>query len=134
MWFVWIGNIIVTIISYFVSKIALKSFKIAFLIPLTAVYIGMMVASFGLFATALIYIINSVYDLINLINVQSTTSGVSSVFKCFFYLLDCLGISDSLKTGVALIVSDILAIVVLKATMAGKNTVKEIITIFSKVF
>lgn len=132
MWFVWIGNFVVSLVSFLVSKISLKSLKMAAIIPLSVVYIGLMVTSFGLFVTAMIYIVNSAYDLINAINFQNSSSGVLSVFKCFFYLLDSLGIADALKTGISLLVSNILALVTLKAAMAGKKMVQDIIDIFNK--
>ena len=132
MWFVWIGNLVISAVSFLVSKIGLKSLKMAAIIPLSVVYVGLMVTSLGLFVTAMIYIVNSFFDLINTINLSSNGGIYPQVFKCFFYLLDCLGITDSLKVGVSLFTSNILALVTLKASMAGKNTVKEIIYIFDK--
>lgn len=129
MWFVWIGNIISSLISYLFSKSSFKNFKLLVVIPLSVVYIGMMVTSFGLFAYAVMKIVNTIFDLINEIN-ETNFNSTTNVFRCFYYLLDALGVADSLEVGISLIVSNLLAILVLQATMAGKNQVQSIIKLF----
>lgn len=130
MWFVWIGNIVSSLISYLFSKSSFKNFKLLVVIPLSVVYISMMVTSFGLFAYAVMKIVNTVFDLITEINDTNVSSSSTNVFKCFYYLLDALGVADSLQVGISLIVSNLLAILVLQATMAGKNQVQSIIKLF----
>ena len=135
MWFVWIGSFVTSLISFLVNKFSFKVVKTTFLLPLSIVYIGLMVTSFSLFCAALIYIINSVFNVLDLFEMGSAggSGGGGVTFHCFTYLLEITGIGDSIKVGASLLVSDILAIVTLKATMAGKNSVKEIINIFSRV-
>lgn len=129
MWFVWLGNLLVSLISYLITKSSFSKIKTLVIIPVAIVYIGMMVTSFSLFVYAVIYIVNNIFDLLNVIN-NSSSSNNSYVFKCFFYFLTASGILDSLKVGISLIVSNVLAIITLRATMAGKNTVKQIINLF----
>lgn len=130
MWFVWIGNIVSSLFSYLFSKSSFKNFKLLVVIPLSVVYISMMVTSFGLFVYAVMKIVNTVFDLITEINDTNVSSSSTSVFKCFYYLLDAFGVADSLEVGISLIVSNLLAILVLQATMAGKNQVQSIIKLF----
>lgn len=131
MWFVWIGNIITALITFFLGKNKFRNLKLIVIIPISIVYIGMMVSSVVLFVTAITYTVNNIFNLLDVLN-QANSSNSVPVFNCFLYLLNAMGIAPALKAGVSLIVSDILIIIILKATMAGKNTVKQIIWILDK--
>lgn len=130
MWWLWFFNIIVAIVTWLISKLGFKNIKKLAIIPLGVVYIGMMLTSFGLFVYGVTLTVNSIFDLITNINDTNSTNSSSSVFKCFFYLLDAMGISDALQVGLSLIVSNVLAILTLQATMVGKNQVQAIIKLF----
>ena len=99
---------------------------------MAGLYVTMLVTSIGLFVYALTHIVNNIFDLIDMINLTNNSNS-SEVFTCFVYLLNATGFATAIKSGVALLVSDFLGIALLKATMAGKNTVKSIIDIL-KVF
>jgi hypothetical protein len=129
MWFIWVGNFFAFVGTFFLNFIKSGLVRTTFALPLVAVYVVFMIASFGLFATALVYIINSIFDLINAFDTNTSDVESSVVFECFFYILNSLGLLDSLKVGISLLFSNMLAIFVMKATMSGKHTVKEIIDI-----
>lgn len=135
MYFTWIGAFIINVVTYFLGQITIKKFRYAVTIPLYIFYFGLIIASWGLFLTALIYMTNSIFDLLSMID--NSTDGVgtggSETFKCFYYLLDALGIADGLKAGVALLVSDILVVITLRASYAVKDTTKELIDVTDKI-
>lgn len=134
MWFTWIGSLLVSLVTYLFSKFTISKAGYIIVIPMYIVYVGAIVTSWGLFLSVLFDITNSVFDLINMVNTQNSGSSGKPVFQCFFYLLNALGVADGLKTGIALIVSDILAIISLKGADAFKTTTKELIVVTNGLF
>lgn len=134
MWFTWVGNLIITIIITYSKKFNFSKFSFFAIVPMYVFYITLIFTSWSLFLAAAIHIINSLFNVLNLVNVQNNSSSGEPVFGCFFYLLNALGVADGLKTGIALLVSDVLAIVSLRAANAFRITTKEIIVVTKGIF
>lgn len=134
MWFTWIGTLIISFVQYLFDKFSINKAAYFITIPMYVLYVTLIFTSWALFLAATIQIVNSAYDILNMINLQNSNSSSSSVFKCFFYLLNILGISAGLKTGIALIISDLLAIITLKAADSFKITTKELIVATNGIF
>jgi hypothetical protein len=134
MWFTWIGSFFINGVTFLLSKFTIQKAGLVIVIPMYIVYIGAIFVSWGLFLAVIIQVVNSAFDIINMVNNQNSGTSSTPVFKCFFYLLNALGVSDALKTGIALIVSDLLAIMVLKGATAFQTTTKELISITNNMF
>jgi hypothetical protein len=134
MWFTWIGAFFVSGVQFLLSKFTISKAGLIIVIPMYVIYVGAIIFSWTLFIAVLIQVTNSTFDIINMVNDQNATSSGTPVFQCFFYLLNALGISAGLKTGIALIVSDLLAIVSLKGAQAFGSTTKELIVVTNGMF
>lgn len=134
MYFTWIGTLILEAIKFIFKKFSISKAGYFVVVPMYVLYITLIFTSWTLFLGACIQIVNSLFDLLNMINFQNTSSSSTPVFKCFFYLLNSLGIAAGLKTGIALIVSDILVVITLKSADAFKITTKEIIVTTNGIF
>lgn len=132
MWFTWIGTFILESIKFLFKKFSFSKAGYVVVLPMYMIYLTLIFASWTLFLAAAINIVNSLFDILNMVNTK--TSSGTPIFKCFFYLLNALGVSEALKVGVALLVSDILAIVTLKGADAFKVTTKEIIVTTKGIF
>lgn len=115
MWFYWIGAILISSVQFIFKRFTFGTLSYFVLVPFYSFYVALLFISFGLFYNAVFHIVNSIFDLLNMINTYNNSVG-SPPFACFFYLLDALGIADALKNGISLIVSDILGIITIKAT------------------
>lgn len=134
MWFTWIGALIVSGVQYLLSKFTISKAGYIIVIPMYLIYVTAIFTSWTLFLAVVIEVVNSLFDIINMVNTKNSTSSGQPVFQCFFYLLNALGIADGLKTGIALIVSDVLAIISLKGADAFKSTTKELIVVTNGLF
>jgi hypothetical protein len=134
MWFTWIGNLLITVIVTYFKKFSFSKFSFFVIIPMYVFYITLIFTSWSLFLAATIKIVNSVFDVLNLVNNVNNSSSGEPIFACFFYLLNALGVAEGLKTGVALLVSDLLAIVTLKGADAFRITSKELIVVTKGIF
>jgi hypothetical protein len=132
MWFTWIGTFILETIKFLFKKFSFSKAGYVVVLPMYMIYLTLIFASWTLFLAAAINIVNNLFDILNMVNTK--TSNGTPIFKCFFYLLNALGVSEALKVGVALLVSDILAIVTLKGADAFKVTTKEIIVTTKGIF
>lgn len=133
MWFTWIGAFIVELIKFFFKKFSFSKAGYIIVLPMYMIYLTLIFTSWTLFLAVVINVVNSLFDILNMVNTQNTNNG-TPIFKCFFYLLNALGVSEALKVGVALIVSDVLAIVTLKGADAFRVTTKEIIVTTKGIF
>jgi hypothetical protein len=114
MWFHAIFLIINAVLDWVVGKVSFKTVAYGFSIPIWIIYIPLLTASFVFFMWGLLNIFDSLFDFIALIKYGGSGSSGSGnnlpVFACFWYLLDALGIRESLETGAALILSNLLII------------------------
>jgi hypothetical protein len=67
MWFTWIGNLLITVIVTYFKKFSFSKFSFFVIIPMYVFYITLIFTSWSLFLAATIKIVNSVFDVLNLV-------------------------------------------------------------------
>lgn len=123
MWFTWIGNIVISLVQFFSKKFTFSNASFFVLIPIYMFYVPFLMLLWTLFSSIVVSLTNTLFNLLDMIRAGNS----SSAFSPFFYLLDALGISDSLEIGVSLMVTSLLTILTFKTVLAFSDTTKTLI-------